>query len=217
MLFRSDQDEALALEACLGETLCSFSISDMMREGVIVPTKVFFYPVASKRLGSRNKFHSIYRKGVVDCEERNAMIVWAARSLVDQGRKVLILVHQIKHGQFLEKRIEGSVFIQGSDGDRVRAMTKELDAGKIRCVIGSPVIGEGLDIPLADAIIYAKGMKAQVTNTQDIFRVRTKLGEKTDAVIVDFADRHCDMLLDHSVDRLRNYMDAKCEIFFIDV
>jgi superfamily II DNA or RNA helicase len=83
-------------------------------------------------------------------------------------------------------------------------------------VIGSPVVGEGLDIPAADAVIYAKGLKAKVTHTQDIFRVLTAHGQKRRALIIDFCDRHQSALMEHATQRLRNYLLMGCEIKILD-
>jgi superfamily II DNA or RNA helicase len=74
-------------------------------------------------------------------------------------------------------------------------------------VIGSPVVGEGLDVPSADALIYAKAGKAKVTHVQDTFRVLTGQPGKRPAVIIDFADRHNTKLIDHAVERMHHYLE----------
>jgi superfamily II DNA or RNA helicase len=205
--YRSDPSEMLLLEAMLSETVKRFTIAEMTAAGVLVPARVEFRIVEAqgRRIGSKG-FEKAYTNAVVRYPHRNAMVVGAAAELMEQGRKVLVLVERIEHGERLQAMISGSVFVQGADGDRIREVTKRLDRGELQCVIGSPVVGEGLDIPSADGIVYAKGMKARVTHTQDVFRALTGDGKKRDAVIIDFADRHCEMMTDHAAERLRNYL-----------
>lgn len=210
--FRSNPAEQVALEACLGRTVVSYSITDMRDRGVLVPGQVSFRLFESPSIPSSAKFDKVYPRGIVRCDARNAQVASAALDLMDVGRKVLILVHRIEHGERLTQMIPGSRFVQAEDGDDVQKAVAQLDSGHLRCVIGSPVVGEGLDIPSADALVYAKGMKARVTHTQDTFRVLTGDGSKKDAVIVDFVDRHNDKLIAHAVERMRNYVAMGLEV-----
>jgi len=204
--FRSNPAEQVALEACLGRTVASFSVEDMRQRGVLVPGHVEFISFETKKIPDSTKFEDVYARGIVRCEQRNLQIMEAAVRLQQAGRRVLVLVHRIEHGERLAAMIPGSRFVQSEDGDGVRKAVAQLDRGELTCVIGSPVVGEGLDIPSADALIYAKGMKAKVTHTQDAFRVLTGGSGKRDAVIVDFVDRHNVKLIDHAVERMRNYV-----------
>lgn len=205
--FRSNPAEQVALEACLGRSCASFSIADMRNRGVLVPGRVEFRTFEALPIPASTKFDKVYPRGIVRCQERNAQIADAALRLLEDGRRVLILVNRIEHGERLAAMGPGWRFVQAEDGDDVRKAVVQLDSGEISCVIGSPVVGEGLDIPTADALIYAKGMKARVTHTQDTFRVLTGGGGKKDAVVVDFVDRHNVKLLEHAISRMRNYVE----------
>jgi superfamily II DNA or RNA helicase len=203
--FRSNPGEQVALEACLGRKVAQYSIGEMTDRGVLVPGKVEFWPIDYP--GMRTvKFSPAYKKGIVESELRNKAAVAAAGKLQAEGRKVLVLVHQIKHGQRIAERIPGARFVEAADGPEVRAAVAQLDRGEIRCLVGTPVVGEGLDCPAADALVYVKGYKAKVTHTQDTFRVLTGDGLKQDARIIDFADRHNEKLLEHSIQRMKHYV-----------
>ena len=56
-----------------------------------------------------------------------------------------------------------------------------------------------------DALVYARGEKAEVSLTQNAYRVCTAVEGKSDAIIVDFADRHNSKLMKHSHTRLDVY------------
>jgi superfamily II DNA or RNA helicase len=209
--YRSKASELIALEACLGRTVASHSTAEMIDEKVIVPAQVEFWPV--EYVGVKNlKWKLAYPRGIVQSGPRNELIILAALKMLEEGRKVLVLVSRLEHGELLAQRIMGSRFVQGKDGEEVRRAVIQLDEGKIRCLIGSPVVGEGLDCPSADGLVYAKGNQARVTHVQDVFRVLTAHPGKRDAKIVDFADRHNPHLLEHSVQRLKHYREMGMQV-----
>lgn len=214
--FRSQTKENLLLEAALGRTIASYSIKQMIDRGVIAPMKVDFWPMPDVFGCKSFSGRDAYDRGIVNCEIRNRYVAYAATKLVEVGRKVLVLVNRIEHGKSLAGRIEGARFVQGGDGGEVGKAVADLHSGKIKCLVGSPVVGEGLDCPAADALVYAKGYQARVTHTQDALRVSTKSAGKTAALVVDFVDRHNPTLLDHSVGRMRNYTAMHAEITIRD-
>jgi superfamily II DNA or RNA helicase len=206
--FRSRDGEQVALEACLGRIVARHSVQEMVERRVLVPGRVEFWPMQPQRGYKSARWPASYTNGIVECDPRNQLVALAADLLQRQGRRVLVLVHRIPHGKRLQALIPGSVFVESASAEAVGHALEDLNCGKRTCVIGSPVVGEGLDCPAADALIYAKGMMARVTHTQDMFRVLTACSdrpEKRDAVIIDFADRHNPQLLGHSVERLRTY------------
>jgi superfamily II DNA or RNA helicase len=202
--YRSDPGEQIALEACLGRTVASYSIAEMVTAGVLVGGEVEFWPIELARMKTI-PFAQAYKRGVVESEVRNAAVVQAVNELLADKRRVLVLVHDIAHGNQLVNLIPGSAFVQGKDGDEVGKAVAALHSGKLQCLIGSPVVGEGLDCPAADALVYAKAKRAKVTHTQDTFRVLTAQPGKRPARIVDFADRFNHHTMEHSIERLRNY------------
>ena len=78
---------------------------------------------------------------------------------------------------------------------------------EVKVLIGTSILGEGVDIPTADALVYAKGEKAEVTLVQNSYRTCTAVEGKKNAIIVDFGDRHHRRLLQHSQERLKVYFD----------
>jgi hypothetical protein len=64
-------------------------------------------------------------------------------------------------------------------------------------------------------LVYARGEKAEVSLAQNSFRPLTAIPSKRDAIIVDFADRHNKMLMNHSKQRLAFFY--KEPIFSVEV
>jgi superfamily II DNA or RNA helicase len=98
---------------------------------------------------------------------------------------------------------------------QARIIKAFIDSQEIRVLLGTTILGEGIDLPTVDALVYARGEKAEVSLTQSIYRTCTAVEGKTHAVVVDFADRHNRKLLKHSQERLEVYY--KEPIFEVDI
>lgn len=192
----------LALEAVLSERVYSRTTEEMLDVGRAVPARIALVRVP----GDVGNFDP-RTEGIIACPERNELIVRAARALVAEGRRVLIRVRELEHGRILAELIPGAVNVAG--GDDVRGTLKALEARRVSVVIGTSVIGEGVDVPGADAMVYASGGKSSVGVVQDYWRVLTASQGKSEGVIVDLADIHHERLADHSAQRLAIYRREK--------
>jgi superfamily II DNA or RNA helicase len=229
--FRSGTD-GREMEALLSNAIFTVKSSDLLKRDLLVPTKVVMLPVLSKRLyGVDNRFqggHGTY--GIHQHEDRNNMVTNAVSLLAKKGCTVLVLVGTIAQGEILQRKISECFSWPGvSEFDQVEFLHSKRDrglqekiidtflakTGEVRVLIGTSLLGEGVDLPAVDAMVYAKGEQAEVTHTQYSYRVCTKVPGKNQAIIVDFADRHNSKLLNHSVARARMYYDEP--IFDVDV
>lgn len=196
--FRADGEDML-MHAVLGNVVARFAVEDLVHGGHLAPAAIFFVPVGGKvRAGNHQK---AIRLGIVEHEERNAKVVAWAEYLRRSGLPVVVLVERIEHGVALAARISGSVFVSGADTSGIA----RFNAGEVDVLVGTSVLGEGVDLPRAAALVLARGGKSPVAVWQAIFRVLTAAGGKRAAVIVDFADRHHRTLLQWALERLRMY------------
>jgi superfamily II DNA or RNA helicase len=150
----------------------------------------------------------LYDWGIVDHPERNQTLAWAAHALMEAGKRVLVIVKQVKHAANLASLIPGAVQVDGTTAERsaqVPQVLTELERGTIRCVVGTSVIGEGVDVPAADALVYAAGGRSKVKVVQDFFRVLTTAGGKTEGLVIDCADNHHERLVEAAAHRLELY------------
>ena len=190
--------------------------------GFLAPVDFVFVPVEEPKLGPC-ALDTAYRIGIVNHERRNQWAAWSAQTLMAMGKRVIVLVKQIDHGERLAGMIPGSLFVRGAGGsgdetvtdEEVQAAIADFNAGNCPCLVGTSVLGEGIDLPAADALVYAKGGSASVTVTQDVFRVLTASPGKERAIVVDFADRHHDGLIAQSANRGRIY--AREDAFSVEV
>jgi superfamily II DNA or RNA helicase len=147
----------------------------------------------------------LYSAGIVNHQYRNEVLATAAQWLMHTGKRVLVLVKEIGHAETLAKLIPGSVQVDGRDNTKVKPVLDDLEAGRIQCVIGTSVIGEGRDVPAADALVYAAGGKSKVKVVQDFFRVLTASEGKKHGIVIDAADIHHDKLEVSAAHRLAMY------------
>ena len=220
--FRSGHD-VLSLHALLSTTIYKVTSKELLEKGHLVPTKVAFIPVKSPRLRGLpdNTFQGGHGKyGIQEHKERNDLVTWATVTLYQAGKRVIILVGTKKQGKKLAQMIKsfvrpppagcqfGCVEFISTDTDRHiqgKILESFLEGQEVKVLIGTSLLGEGVDLPSADALVYARGEKAEVTLTQNAYRVCTATPGKDAAIIVDFADRHNKKLMDHSLERLGVY------------
>ena len=186
----------------LGRAVYRRSVGDMVRLGRLVPAKIAMLRIGGSISGSG---YPVYRDGVVEYQARNAVLADAANALVRRGRRVLVLTKEVDHAARLSTMIAGSEAVDGRDNARVDRMLAALARGEVKAVVGTSVIGEGRDVPAADALVYASGGKSKVRVVQDYFRALTASDGKTTAIVVDAADSQHEILLDHAAERLRHY------------
>jgi superfamily II DNA or RNA helicase len=220
--FRSAEDE-MAMHSLLSNVIFKITPRYLLERGYLVPTDVFFLPVESTRLmtGGGQTFQTAHGKhGIHEHDERNMMVSLVAALLAKRNRKVLVLVGTKEQGRRIARAVEPLVprshpnsefrpceFVS-TDMARFK-INRILDSfnqlNEVKVLIGTSLVGEGVDLPPADALVYARGEKAEVSLVQNAYRVCTAVEGKGRAVIVDFADRHNRKLLQHSLQRLRVY------------
>lgn len=220
--FRSGKD-AMAMHAILSNVIYKVTSDELLRRGFLVPTQVVFVPVPRhpRLRGAGTQFSGGFgQAGIHEHKVRNQMVAQTALLLQQQGRKVLVLVGTKAQGreltcmlnQFLPRPPSGAEFdsVEFLSTDRPREVqTRILDSflsdQEVKVLMGTSLLGEGVDLPNVDALVYARGEKAEVSMTQNAYRVCTSVPGKAGALIVDFADRHHKRLLEHSEQRLKTY------------
>src|SRR5574344_276935 len=148
-------------------------------------------------------YPSAYDLGIVHNDRRNKKIIDIA-DRYDSG--VAILISHIDQGKILNDNIKGSVFIKGDTplDERMRIM-KDFDEGKIRVLIGSSILNEGISIDNIRHLIMASGGKAQTQTVQKIGRALRLTPEKKEADFFDFIDEGNRFLSKHSKQRITLY------------
>jgi superfamily II DNA or RNA helicase len=219
--FRSGQD-AMAMHALLSATIYKVTSLDLLKRGYLVPIRAVFVPVATPKLrglGTTDFQAGHGRHGIHENQARNDLVAHCALATWQAGYKPIVLVGTKRQGRLLQDAISfwlpktgrtefRPVEFLSSDCERDRQgrIIESFERGaEVKILLGTSLLGEGVDLPSASALIYARGEQAEVTQTQGMYRIGTAVPGKTHAVLIDFADRHHKKLLQHAQSRLRVY------------
>jgi len=153
----------------------------------------------------KSSYANIYKQAIIENSHRNNKIVELAERFIKSGRKILILVKQIKHGKMLENLIHESIFMYGETGKKKRkAHLDKMRKGEPQITIASVIFDEGIDVRPLDTLILAGGGKSPTRALQRIGRILRPYEGKKGAIAVDFMD-NCKYMQSHSKKRLSIY------------
>lgn len=190
------EDKAdLLIEAALGPIRLEVSRRELIDRGFLTNAVVLFLPNPRFHVPPWTDYATEYRLAIVENQARNELIVEAVRRLRGLGRRVLVLVSMVAHGQALTEALSDlDVEFVWSGSDR------GVDLAKPDVIVATQILNEGMDFPDLEAVVIAGGGRSAVKLTQQVGRVlRSKPGKRT-AVIVDVKDI-CRKLTYHSVKR----------------
>ena len=202
-----DTGDDILIEAVSGPKIVDVNATFLIKRGYLVEPKILFLDVPVMRNVGRN-YHDVYKAYIVENEERNDLILKAARQLVEQGRKVLILVVRVGHGNVLLEKLQDDFrvkFLDGAKSSKMRMESiDEMKRGELDILIASKIFDQGVDIPELDALILAGSGKSSGRALQRIGRVIRRADGKEKAIVVEFFD-NCKYLREHSESRIKVY------------
>jgi len=202
--YRSGED-ALAMHAVLGEVIADIPLVELISGGFLAVPRVIWmrHSKGKIKLPSGNNFPAIYKAGIAEYEPRNAAVVNIASALRDHGEPTIVLTRRRAHADLLGREIADSIVVKGGEGPQTANAIRDFLAGRYSVLIGTTVIGEGVDLPRASALVYAAGGNGGVQMMQSYFRPLTGHSGKPIGRIYDLWDSHAEMLRGQSEDRLR--------------
>ena len=206
-----DTGDDILIEAVGGPKFYDLGATKLIKDGWLVPPKIYFLEVPSKR-GIGKTYQEVYQNYIVENEDRNNLIIKATRKLVKENRKTLILVTKVDHGKHLLSLLKDNLRVSSLDGrnravDRLEAIAK-MRNGELDVLIASKIFDQGIDIPELDSLVLAGSGKSSARALQRIGRVIRKGNGKKDAIVVDFYDQ-CKYLREHSKARKKIYSTEK--------
>ena len=193
-------NDGLAMEALCAQVLHRLEIADLIPEYLVQPF-VYYIPFRDKPVRGKD-WREAYVNGIVECDARNALVCSTANQLVDNGIPTIVLVQRRAHADFLGEIIPNSRVAKGGEGILTSNTINKFLGGDFFCLIGTSVIGEGVDLPNAAAVVYASGGGDSVHLMQSYFRPFTAFPDKQWGRVYDFKDLHHPTLQRHSRDRI---------------
>ncbi len=202
-----DDGSDLLIEGVVGKNIVEITPSELIKKGFLVEPTIHLIDVPKMDKLSDN-YQSIYKEYVVENEVRNGLIVKATNKLVDSGRKVLVLVKNIKHGKILLNELEQNrvvYFVRGElDSDTRNQIKEDFINGEIEVIISTAIFDQGIDLPNLDALVLGGSGKSSVRTIQRLGRVLRPYPGKKNAIVVDYID-NAPFLLKHSAKRVETY------------
>lgn len=202
---KEDEEANMRLMACCGPVGYRVTEKQLIDAGILA--KPFFKYVTIKnrppKLYRHTGWQAAYRLGVVECKERNELVVAEAVKAHRYGLSVMALVQHTAHGDLLKHMLTLAGlrvrFISGEcDHATRKTALQELADKKIDVLIGTTILDVGVDVPATGMIILAGAGKAEVALRQRIGRgLRAKKSGPNVAFIVDFEDIFNDHLKVH--------------------
>lgn len=199
-----DSGDDLMIQACFGKKTAEISASKLIRKKWLIKPQIKIVHIKNQKSQFR-QWQQIYKEQVTENAEYNQMVANIANAYIQEGRTVLVLFHQIKHGKLLASLIPGSEFLSGSSSKKNREeKIQELRDKKISCICASTILDEGVDVRVLDTLILAGGGKSKTRALQRIGRILRPFPGKTTATAIDFRI-HQKYLDKHSIAREKIY------------
>lgn len=187
----------LLLQAATGPVCHKISSKELVELGFLSRPLIKMYGVNAV-LDSRfddTTWPNKYKAGIVFNSHRNAVIAAAAVKDMLENRSVLIIITMKIHGiviwqminNLLNKRREKGEHIDDTcsamfmnsefDIDSRRMCLNMFRSGQLRCIIGTSIYDEGIDLPSVNTVIMAAGGKSDTKIIQRLGR-SLRLGDR---------------------------------------
>ena len=224
--FRNNKNDQILLESVMANELYSMTPIEAVDKGYICPIRSISKEISAKRpayesntpfppsedelddkwekLKDGMKYHEVYKDFIVNEEERTERTIDWANELKEKKVPTLILVKEIAHGEELTENLDDFVFVNGTLDKVSNAQNiKDFNNGLIAGLIGTSVIGEGIDTKRAGAVILGNAEKAESKIMQNIGRIVRNFPGKDYGLVCDFNDRGHKTTYKHSKRRRR--------------
>lgn len=210
--FRNDDSSNIYLESILSETLYSVTTIEAINKGYIRPLVNFFYDVKNSHLIPFDHYKKNVPHYIDTNSERNTYAIEAAKKMIGNNIPTIVLVDHVSHGRMIKEALgDDALFLNGQDESAVynMARVKDFNQLKIPCLIGTSVLGEGVDSKACGAIVNLSGGKAVSELMQKCGRAIRNFPGKQVGYYFDFIDHGQKNLYAHSKVR----MDTVKEVY----
>lgn len=196
-------EDGLAMEAICSRVLAKVPLSYLVQHKYLCEPYVHFVPFRAPPFPAGDWMEA-HQLGIIDCEARNEIVASYANQLAEHSSGI-VLTSRRAHADHLGERISESEVVKGGAGALTGKSIDRFKAGAYQVLVGTSVIGEGVDLPNAWWLIYAGGLGGSVQMMQSYFRPFTASPEtgKTHGRVYDFRDLHHPTLQRQSESRIR--------------
>ncbi|AII26957.1 hypothetical protein BT3_125 [Staphylococcus phage BT3] len=214
------KDELLwmRLQALFGNVIARTTNKFLIEEGHSARPTINIIPVANPNDIDRiDDYREAYDKGITNNDFRNKLIAKLTEKWYNQDKGTLIIVNFIEHGDTISEMLNDlgveHYFLHGEiDSETRREKLNDMRSGKLKVMIATSLIDEGVDISGINALILGAGGKSLRQTLQRIGRALRKKKDDNTTQIFDFNDMTNRFLYTHANERRKIYEEEDFEI-----
>lgn len=211
--FRNDGTD-LALQGVLSNVIFCYDIIKATAEGYLTPAIACVLNFDQDQSLVFGNWKAEYKARIIENEVFHAEVANVIALLLKNKLPTVVFVDEIAHGRRLVELIPGAVFINGENPTKENKQSlQDFNDGKLNCIVGTSIIGEGIDLARAACGVMAGGGKAYGTIQQRVGRLLRLHSSKKLALMVDWLHNGSKYPLKHSKRRVAVYKDLGLDIF----
>jgi superfamily II DNA or RNA helicase len=215
--FLRNDNKTLEMWSFLSNVLYEFPAHRAIQEGFLTPVQIYMHQM--KGVANRN-YQKEYDSNYCTNPALWSRISEIVTSYPDQ--QILILVNKkdkcglVIHEYLTSLGIDNSYISGDNDKDEINNTITAFNDKRIRVLIGSSVIGEGIDVRSTDHLLMCQGGKSEITMVQAAGRVLRLYEGKTQAFIHDFRFEGSKYMIKHAEEREEIYQrNFQCPVQYL--
>jgi superfamily II DNA or RNA helicase len=205
---RRDDVSNMKAIAVLGNIIHKIASKELIDNGVL--SNLVVRMVKNPERLFEGDYHEVYQRAVVDSDIRNAIILRIVKKEFSEGKKILVLVTRVEHGERIAKNLCSlalpCVFLSGRDESALREATKQLFIeDKHFILVATAIFDEGIDLPDINVLVLTGSGNSEIKAIQRIGRGLRKKSDGSKLTVYDFNDSGIKYLKEHSKKRYEIY------------
>ena len=214
------KDELLwmRMQGLFGDVISRVTNKQLIEEGHSAKPTINIIPIANPNdIDNIDEYRVAYEKGVINNNFRNKLIAKLTEKWYNEDKGILIIVNFIDHGNNISELLDGlnveHYFLHGEVDSEIRKQKlNDMRSGKLKVMIATSLIDEGVDISGINSLILGAGGKSLRQVLQRVGRALRKKKDDNTTQIYDFADMTNRFLFHHSKEREKIYREEEFEI-----
>ena len=215
---KKDEMLWMRLQALFGDVIVRTTNSYLIEQGHSAKPTINMIPIAQPTdIEDVKEYREAYDKGITNNSFRNKVIAKLAERWYNNDKGVLIIVNFIQHGENISELLDDldveHYFLHGEiDSNTRKEKLNDMRSGKLKVMIATSLIDEGVDISGINALILGASGKSLRQTLQRIGRALRKKKDDNTTQIFDFNDMTHRFLLGHAGERLKIYDEEEFEV-----
>ena len=214
------KDELLwmRMQGLFGDVISRVTNKQLIEEGHSAKPTINIIPIANPNdIDNIDEYRVAYEKGIINNNFRNKLIAKLTENWYNEDKGILIIVNFIDHGNNISELLDGlnveHYFLHGEVDSEIRKQKlNDMRSGKLKVMIATSLIDEGVDISGINSLILGAGGKSLRQVLQRVGRALRKKKDDNTTQIYDFADMTNRFLFHHSKEREKIYREEEFEI-----